>query len=416
MVTRSHDLRSQIDPQKLAKQMVYEYLKSKDVISEDMSREEIKRVIEDNLTSISANKLIDLFGTSALTSTKQMSNAAVTFELKEKKEQVGMKMEQGDPQQVSLMEASEAPMQDMTKNDEMEMFVVALEKIQRSVKAFGMIRPSDDIMLIEDELVNLDKSKRAIGLSMPKGANDEDPADKPVPKTPAEKELPASKAFDEYIDKRPRIRGDGDQNMKEVRKIMEEYDEEVHSSGPLAPICDMALQNLHYVYDRLGNVAHQLEILKSETDPLQEYHGASAPIMMRDAIETVHNNPRIEAIMESTCSIMSDIAEISKNMHPLRPSKCPQFNISSPVEINQLAQFNNVDDNIEMLPKLAQPIIRPPGVDVASVGGGFGALQVLQVQTHQRKELAQRAANITHIHPNSSTRCTFFWGLMFADS
>lgn len=48
----------------------------------------------------------------------------------------------------------------------LDMSALAHEKVQRSAKAFGFIRPIDDITLREDELLNLEKSKKSFGLVM----------------------------------------------------------------------------------------------------------------------------------------------------------------------------------------------------------------------------------------------------------
>ena len=51
-------------------------------------------------------------------------------------------------------------------NDGLEMSALARDKIQQSAKAFGLIKPVDDITLREEELVNLEKSKKSFGRVM----------------------------------------------------------------------------------------------------------------------------------------------------------------------------------------------------------------------------------------------------------
>ena len=46
----------------------------------------------------------------------------------------------------------------------LELSAVAVEKLQASAKAFGVIRPSDDINLLEKELINLSASKKSFGM------------------------------------------------------------------------------------------------------------------------------------------------------------------------------------------------------------------------------------------------------------
>ena len=71
----------------------------------------------------------------------------------------------------------------MKKGDgRVEMFAIVRGKVQSFAEAFGMIRPDDDIILIEDGIVNLDKSQQAFGSVMPKRFGEEDFVDKPGPK------------------------------------------------------------------------------------------------------------------------------------------------------------------------------------------------------------------------------------------
>ena len=155
-------------------------------------------------------------------------------------------------------------MQDMNDvDDHMGMCAISQEKIQVSANAFGMIRPDDDITLIGGEFVTLDKSRKAFGSIMPSKFGEEDLGGKPILRHLQRTDLPPPRIL--MTQSRSTCLNTLEQHeMREVRKIVEEHGEQEHGGEPPAPIGDVALQNLHYVCNRLGGVVNQLEILKHE--------------------------------------------------------------------------------------------------------------------------------------------------------
>ena len=117
--------------------------------------------------------------------------------------------------------------------------------------------------------------------------------------------------------------------------------------------------------------------------------------MMKNTIATAHNNLRVEAIMRFASSMVNGMEDGLKNMQSLRLGRCPQFCIASPVGTNRMEQFNNVGDHIEMIPKSAQPLARPAGVDVA----------LARVNTRQTNIAAQRVSSIEANAKNQSDDC-----------
>lgn len=355
MVTRSPVTGPQTnnDPQELAKHVVLEYLKAQHVITDEMSAEQIKEVIEHHLTTISANKLIELLGVIAQTDRNKTVNA-VTPELQNKKDMLQKRMDA-----------------------DLEMSASAKRTIAKSVRAFGLIRPDDDITLTEKEIDNIEKSAKAFGMVAPKASNEQRPmwttaretvndaVDKPVPKTPAQYTAinhavgPCGLLDDEVQDARE-LGSDTDTDGA---------DSEATSVKPPSNISDMAMQNLQHVYQRLDESLKQMVDISHDISMLLEYHKTSAPIMMKDPIAAAHNNLKVEAVMRSSSTVMNRIEDNLKNMHTMRLDQCRQYYIASPksdnVETNLMNRFNKAEKTNEELPG---PLLAGTGATYADVG------------------------------------------------
>ena len=113
MVSRSNvDVsRDTIESQEL-NHVVFEYVKSKNIIDGDMGTEDIKAAIEENLTQANANKILELLGIDAKTRTHGLL-LAVTLELQQGQDMLEKRI-----------------------NDDMEMSATAKKKLEETAKVF----------------------------------------------------------------------------------------------------------------------------------------------------------------------------------------------------------------------------------------------------------------------------------------
>ena len=277
----------------MANHVMMDYLKARGIINDSMGVEEIKCVIEKHFATISASKLIELFGMTNVLGKPRTAN--VTPELRNKQSKVDKISE------LTLAKSSDTideDVHDVRGHEDFQTSEVVLEKIQRFAKFVGMIKPPDDITFTEEELVNLEKSKKAFGMVMRDEQSIEDVVDMPVPKIDDKK-----------------IRDDTDQIIG-----MFEGDKSDHTSGSFH---DIAIYNLHQIYDRFDKFVKELEKIRDEIFNFQKYHQASAPMMMTDGILVANNNLRIDALMKSGSAIMNEIEERYKDMHTYRMMSCP---------------------------------------------------------------------------------------------